>query len=430
MKKSKKSINLYIIIISISVIVIGIIIWGILTKWKFFGSKSFKPKPKPNSIQTKFVGPVIKKSQKYYTGIKKLYSDGSFLVDNNNSFILYTAKCGIYSAFLPATLQPINSYIIQRYEQYSPNIKQDILKFGVIELEGISGDSGGFTMSCKSVDVKIINCTLPDTIQPKLKLTCKNVTGNNLTLNGGITPLSLELKLDIQLILKNFQVKWDLLGNKIIPQHEDPTIICSLNVDVTFDLTINTMVVDVSKISQQTINITEVDTKIDMESTIGKFTTISDTIKNLICNLPVIVDVMSVPCGTERAAACTAFTACHVGCNFYCAIPVGDGCKTCSQKCDSVGLMDACGICDNFPNNNDKYLPADCKELSTKWMTNCLSGLCFSVSENIIDSASSAFEKDKKSDIKQKIESTFQKYNQLINKGIESDIKKLHNISN
>ena len=81
MTKSKKTISLYIIIISISVIVIGIGIWGILTKWKFLGSKS--PKSKPNSIRTKFVGPVIKNPQKYYTRIKKLNSDGSFILDND-----------------------------------------------------------------------------------------------------------------------------------------------------------------------------------------------------------------------------------------------------------------------------------------------------------------------------------------------------------
>ena len=428
MKKNKKSISLYIIIISISIIVIGIVIWGILTKWKFLGSKSAKSKP--HSIRTKFVGPVIKNPQKYYTRIKKLNSDGSFILDNDNSFILTTSKCGIYPAFLPFVLQKINNYIIKAYKDNYPDIKKDILKIPDIEMTSIKETFNGFTMSCESIDAKITDCTLPDTIQPKLKLTCTNVNNNSLILNGGITPLSLEIKLEILLTLKNFQVQWDLLNLKFIEPGKNPTITCSLSVGLTFDFTIKSMEVDISKISQQTIDISNVDTTIDMKIIVKNFTKISDTIKNLVCSHPAIVAAMTTACSAERAAACTTFTACHAGCDIDCIFQ-GDACKNCSLACDSVGLMDVCGICGNFPNNNDKYLPADCEDLSTISWNNCMTGLCFSVSEKIINNSVSKFSTDQITTINKEIKNILDEKNgpvENINNDIDKYIQNLHSI--
>lgn len=430
MKKNKKSISLYIIIISISIIVIGIVIWGILTKWKFLGSKSAKSKP--HSIRTKFVGPVIKNPQKYYTRIKKLNSDGSFILDNDNSFILTTSKCGIYPAFLPFVLQTINKYIINAYTDHCRDIKKDILKISGIKItDSIEESARGFTMSCESIDAKITDCTLPDTIQPKLKLTCTNVNNNSLTLNGGITPLSLEIKIEILLTLNDFQVQWDALNVKFIKPDKNPTITCSLSVSLTFDFTIKSMEVDISKISQQTIDISNVHTTIDMEIIVKNFTKISDTIKNLVCSHPAIVAAMTTACSSERAAACTSFTACHVGCDVECIFPVGDVCEKCSLACDTRGLMDACGICGNFPNNNDKYLPADCEDLSTQWWNNCMTGLCFSVSEKIINKSVSNFSKDQITTINDEIQKILDKKDgpvETINNDIDQYIEKLHSI--
>lgn len=430
MKKNKKSISLYIIIISISIIVIGIVIWGILTKWKFLGSKSAKSKL--HSIRTKFVEPVIKNPQKHYTRIKKLNSDGSFILDNDNSFILTTSKCGIYPAFLPFVLQKINKYIINAYKDHYPDIKKDILKISDIGISSITEETRkGFTMSCKSIDAKITDCTLPDTIQPKLKLTCTNVNNNSLILNGGITPLSLEIKLEILLTLKNFQVQWDLINLKFIEPDKNPTITCSLSVGLTFDFTIKSMEVDISKISQQTINISNVDTTIDMEIIVKNFTKISDTIKNLVCSHPAIVAAMTTACTAQRDAACATFYACHVACDVPCFFPTSNVCKNCSLGCDFVGLMDVCGTCGNFPNDNDNYLPADCEDLSTTWWNNCMTGLCFSVSEKIINNSVSNFSKDKITTINKEIKDILDKKNgpvENINNDIDKYIQNLHSI--
>ena len=139
---------------------------------------------------------------------------------------------------------------------------------------------------------------------------------------------------------------------------------------------------------------------------------------------------MTTACSAERAGACTTFTACHAGCDFDCIFQ-GDACKNCSLSCDSVGLMDACGICGNFPNNNDKYLPADCEDLSIKWWNNCMTGLCFSVSEKIINKSVSNFSKDQITTINDKIKDILNKENgpvKKINNDIDQYIKNLHSI--
>ena len=348
MKKSKKTISLYIIIISISVIVIGIVIWGILTNWKFW---NYQSKPNYNKMKSAFNKYTTndklsfsgfkqfhldKKKKKYIKNILYIYSlfnQFATTQDNKISFIDFkklnsilqndSDACNDASPLVQYEQQKINKILQKNWnkniESVIPNIKSNIQTFLTSLEKTINSNAKQETFTAFSAAVigKIMevtykyqlsfsvnkifvnNKTCPKCNLPPLTITCLSVKDLKMTVNCSFA-INISAIIDVKPVRLNpFTVIWtDPISGRVV-LHDDPVnFTCgatlNLNILVSLQMTVD---IETKAIEPNTSINVYIDQHIDPENIITINLLNSTAVQDAVCRNNKIQIGLGVYCG-------------------------------------------------------------------------------------------------------------------------------------